>query len=94
MVGVLREAGTTYEAGQCKRGIAAVMAIGDDGALTVWCNPAYVFTEKERSLVETWVRLQIIRGRRSGYYLAEQIVNAPSCNTVYPSRAIDDAPAS
>lgn len=88
MVGVLREAAATYDTAQCPRSIAAVMAIRD-GELVVWRSPVHVVTPESRSFVETWVRLQIVRGRRFAFCRVEDIAFA-----ALPARseALDDAP--
>lgn len=90
MVGVLRESAASYEARPCATGIAAVMAITHAGGLVVWKNPKHTTTVGERNLIESWVRLQVVRGRVFGVF--------HSCDMAGPRQGgevgqTDDAPA-
>ncbi len=52
--------------------IAAAMMIRH-GELIVWTNPHWIITEYDRAVLDAWVRLQIVRGRRAGVFPANAL---------------------
>lgn len=60
---MLREAAPEYASAQVRERIAVLMWISEDGNITVWQNPRVAGAPGAQSMIDIWVRLQVIRGR-------------------------------
>lgn len=66
------EAVARYD-GEPRVGMVAAALMVRHGALTVWTNPAVVTAGYAQDVVDAWVRLQIVRGRRFAVFTAADL---------------------
>lgn len=82
LVGVLRDAPETY-APRCRRShVAVMMFLTESGDLCVKNNPRYVQDDVGRKIADTWVRLQVTRGRRFGVLTVADLERSRSPSVV------------
>ncbi len=69
--------------------LAAAMMIRH-GELVIWKHPEYIRTTYDQRVIDTWVRLQIVRGRRFGTFSVSELLL--SRQPTLPLRAEDATP--